>query len=188
MRYDSLLNSMKWPSDSQKGSATPCFLPTLSVVLFCLLPNHPFSKLGFSGLIQQIFVKLYFGVSKWPKFNYWSIFSLDISDLTPFRPHQTLCHFMAFWVRLASAKWPLHLGMVLSHFLEESKLLYLIWKSIFRAFIWTQILKYLLVKISCSGQIIPLNDFALVQSQKYDPIQVQPNLCLSIHPSLDNWA
>ena len=51
MRYDSLLNSMKWPSDSQKGSATPCFLPTLSVVLFCLLPNHPFSKLGFSGLI-----------------------------------------------------------------------------------------------------------------------------------------
>ena len=162
MRYDSLLNSLKWPSDSQKGSATPCFLPTLSVVLFCLLPNHPFSKLGFSGLIQQIFVKLYFAVSKWPKFNYWSIFSLDISDLTPFRPHQTLCHFMAFWVSLASAMWPLHLGMVLSRFLEESKLPYLIWKSIFRAFIWTQILKYLLVKMSCSGQIIPLNDFALV--------------------------
>ena len=57
MKYDSLLNSKKWPSDSPKGSATPCFLPTLSEVLLCLLPNHPFSNLDFSGLGQPIFLK-----------------------------------------------------------------------------------------------------------------------------------
>ena len=31
MRYDSLLSSEKWPSDSPKGSGTPCFRPTHSV-------------------------------------------------------------------------------------------------------------------------------------------------------------
>ena len=64
MRYDSLLNSKKWPSDSLKGSATPCFLPTLSVLLSCLLPNHPFSNLDFSSLGQPIFLKFHFAVSK----------------------------------------------------------------------------------------------------------------------------
>ena len=116
-------------------------LHTFRVLLLCLLQNHPFSNLGFSGRIQQIFVKLDFAVSKWPKFNYWSIFSSDISYLIPFRPHQTLCHCMAFWVGLASTKGPLHLGMVLCNYREESRLPYLIWKSMLRAFIWTQILK-----------------------------------------------
>ena len=54
MRYDSLLNSKKWPSDSPKGSATPCFLPTLSVLVFSSLPNHPFSNLDFTGFGQPI--------------------------------------------------------------------------------------------------------------------------------------
>ena len=39
MRYDSLPNSKKWPSDSPKGSATPCFLLTHSVVLLMLQCN-----------------------------------------------------------------------------------------------------------------------------------------------------
>ena len=55
MRYDRLFNSMKWPSDKPIGSATPCFLQTLSVVLLCLLSNHLFSNLSFSGLGQSIF-------------------------------------------------------------------------------------------------------------------------------------
>ena len=36
MRYNSLLNSEKWPSDSPKRLATPCFC-TAPVLLFCLL-------------------------------------------------------------------------------------------------------------------------------------------------------
>ena len=36
MRYNSLLNSEKWPSDRSKCSCTPCFLSTI-VLLFCLL-------------------------------------------------------------------------------------------------------------------------------------------------------
>ena len=146
MRYDSLLNSKKWPSDRPKGSATPCFLPTLSVLLLCFLPNHPFSNLDFSGLGQPIFLKFHFAVSKCSKFNNWPTFSKSITDLIHFRPHQTLCYFLAFWVAPASTNILQHFGMVLSHFLEESKLLYLIWKSIFRAFIWTQMLEHLLVK------------------------------------------
>ena len=43
---------------------------------------------------------------------------------------------------LASTKWPLHFEMVLSHFLEQIKLPYLIWKRIFRSFIWPKLLKY----------------------------------------------
>ena len=141
MRYDSLLNSKKWPSDRPKGSATPCFLPTLSVLLLCFLPNHPFSNLDLSGPGQPIFLKFHFAVSKCSKFNNWPTFSLNISDLIHFRPHQTLGHFVAFWVGLASTKWPLHICMVLCNLMEESKLPYLIWKSIFRAFIWPQMLK-----------------------------------------------
>ena len=98
MRYDSLLNSKKWPSDRPKGSATPCFLPTLSVLLLCFLPNHPFSNLDFSGLGQPIFLKFHFAVSKCSKFNNWPTFSRSINDLIHFRPHQTLCYFLAFWV------------------------------------------------------------------------------------------
>ena len=98
MRYDSLLNSKKWPSDRPKGSATPGFLPTLSVLLLCFLPNHPFSNLDFSGLGQPIFLKFHFAVSKCSKFNNWPTFSKSITDLIHFRPHQTLCYFLAFWV------------------------------------------------------------------------------------------
>ena len=98
MRYDSLLNSKKWPSDRPKGSATPCFLPTLSVLLLCFLPNHPFSNLDFSGLGQPVFLKFHFAVSKCSKFNNWPTFSKSITDLIHFRPHQTLCYFLAFWV------------------------------------------------------------------------------------------
>ena len=36
MRYDSMPNSEKWPSDIQKGSGTSCFHTTL-VLLFCFL-------------------------------------------------------------------------------------------------------------------------------------------------------
>ena len=142
MRYDSLLNSKKWPSDRPKGSATPCFLPTLSVLLLCFLPNHPFSNLDFSGLGQPIFLKFHFAASKCSKFNNWPTFSRSITDLIHFRPHQTLGHFVAFGVGLASTMWPLHFWMVLCNLLEESKLPYLIWKSICRAFIWIQMLKY----------------------------------------------
>ena len=146
MRYHSLLNSKKWPGDSPKGSGTLCLWPTHSVQLFCLLPNHPFSNLGFTGMNQSIFLKLCFVVSKWPKFNNWPTFSENIIDLIHLRPHQTLCYFVAFWVVLASTKWPQHFGLSLSHFMEESMLPYLIWKRIVRAFIWSQMLKYLLVK------------------------------------------
>ena len=142
MRYDSLLNSKKWPSDRPKGSATPCFLPTLSVLLLCFLPNHPFFNLDFSGLDQPIFLNFHLVVSKWPKFNNWPTFSLNISDLIHFRPHKNLCHFVAFWVGPVSTKGPLHFWMVLCNLLEESKLPYLIWKSIFRSFIWPQLLEY----------------------------------------------
>ena len=142
MRYDSLLNSKKWPSGSPKGSATPCFLPPLSVLLLCFLPNHPFSNLNFSGLGQPIFLKFHFAVSKCSKFNNRPTFSWSITDLIHFIPPQTLYYFVAFWVVLASTKWPLHFEMVLSHFLEHIKLPYLIWKRIFRSFIWPQLLKY----------------------------------------------
>ena len=142
MRYDSLFNSKKWPSDRPKSLVTPCFLLTLSVLLLCFLPNHPFSNLDFSGLGQPIFLKFHFAVSKCSKFNNRPTFSWSITDLIHFIPPQTLYYFVAFWVVLASTKWSLNFGMVLSHFLEESKLPYLIWKSIFRAFIWAQILKY----------------------------------------------
>ena len=43
----------KWQA---KRFSNPCFLPTLSVVLLCLLPNHPFSNLDFSSLGQPIFL------------------------------------------------------------------------------------------------------------------------------------
>ena len=69
MRCDSLLNSKKMPSDSPKGSATPCFLPTLSVLLLYYLQNHLFSNLDFSGLGQPIFLKFDFSVSKCYKSN-----------------------------------------------------------------------------------------------------------------------
>ena len=101
-------------------------------------------------------------VSKCSRFNNWPIFSKSITDLVHFRPYQTLCYFVAFWVLLASTKWPLHFGMVLSHCLEESKLPYLIWKGIFRAFIWPHLLKYLLVKKPSSGHFIRLSLGALV--------------------------
>ena len=117
MRYDSLLNSKKWPSDIPKGSATPYFLPSLSVVLFCLLPNHPFSNLDFSGLGQPFFLNFDFAVSKWPKFNNWPTFSRNMNDLIHFAPHQTLCYFSGLLSVPASTRWPLHFGMVLSHFL-----------------------------------------------------------------------
>ena len=57
-RYDSLLSSEKWPSYRQKGSANPSFWLSHSVLLPCLLPNHPFSNLDFTGLFQNIFLKL----------------------------------------------------------------------------------------------------------------------------------
>ena len=98
MRYDSLLNSKKWPSDSSKGSATSCFLPSLSVMLSCLVPNHHFSTLDFSGLGQSVFLKFDFAVFKWSKFNNLPTFSKSITDWIHFRPHQTLCYFLAFWV------------------------------------------------------------------------------------------
>ena len=162
MRYDSLLNSKKWPSDSPKGSATPCFLPTLSVVLFWLLSDHPFSNLDFSGLGQSIFLKLDFVVCIWSKFNNWLTFSENITILIHLKQPQILCYFVALWVALASTKWPLHFRMVLSDCLEESKLPYLIWKGIFRAFIWLHLLKYLLVNKTCFGHIIPLKVEPLV--------------------------
>ena len=140
----------------------PHFLAISQCKVVYLLPNHPFSNFGFSGLNQPIFLKFDFVVSKWPKFNNWPIFSGNIIDLIHLRPHQTLCYFMAFWVVLASTKWPLHFGMVLSHCLEESKLPYLIWKGIFRAFIWPQLLKYLLVKKPCFKHFIRLSLDALV--------------------------
>ena len=142
MRYDSFLNSKKWPSDSSKGSGNPTIWPSHSVKLFSSLPNHPFSNLGFSGLGQQKILKFDLVVSKWPKFNNWLTFSKNITDLIHLRPHQTLCYFVAFWVVLASTMWPLHFGMVLSHFLKQIRLPYLIWKRIVRSFIWPQLLKY----------------------------------------------
>ena len=57
MRYDSLLDPEKWPSDGQKCSANPSFWPSHSVLLSCLLPNHPFSNFVFSGQAQPIFLK-----------------------------------------------------------------------------------------------------------------------------------
>ena len=63
MKYDSLLNSKQWPSNSPKGSGTPWFLPTHSVLLLYSLPNHPFWNLDFSGLDQLILFKLDFVVS-----------------------------------------------------------------------------------------------------------------------------
>ena len=47
---------------------TPSFLPSHSVILFCLLPNHYFSNLGLSDLGQPTFLKFNFFFSKWPKF------------------------------------------------------------------------------------------------------------------------
>ena len=146
-------------------------MPTHSVVLLSLLPNHPFSNLDFSGLDQPILLNFDFAVSKCSRFNNWPIFSKSITDLVHFRPYQTLCYFVAFWVLLASTKWPLHFGMVLSHCLEESKLPYLIWKGIFRAFIWSHLLKYLLVKKPSSGHFIRLSLGALVdQITKVDDL------------------
>ena len=84
-----------------KRFSNPCFLPTLSVVLLCLLPNHPFSNSDFSGQGQPIFLKFHFAYSKCSKFNNWPTFSKNITDLIQFRPHQTLCYFLAFWV-----PWP----------------------------------------------------------------------------------
>ena len=146
MRYDSLLTSEKWPSDRPQGSATPCFLPTLSVLLLCFLPNHPFFNLDFSGLGQPIFLKFHFAVSKWSKFNNWPTFSKSITDLIHFRPHQTLCYFFALCVAPASTSIPQHFGLPLCNPLEQIMLPYLIWKGIAIAFIWCQMLKYLLVK------------------------------------------
>ena len=65
--------------------------------------------------------------------------------------------FFGFLSVLALTMWPLHFGTDLSHFLEESKLPYLIWKGIFRAFIWPQLLKYLLVKKPCFKHFIRLS-------------------------------
>ena len=50
MRYDSLFNSKKWPSDSSKGSVTPTLWPSHSVKLLYAMPNYSFSNLGCSGL------------------------------------------------------------------------------------------------------------------------------------------
>ena len=152
-------------------------MPTHSVVLLSLLPNHPFSNLDFSGLDQPILLNFDFAVSKCSRFNNWPIFSKSITDLVHFRPYQTLCYFVAFWVLLASTKWPLHFGMVLSHCLEESKLPYLIWKGIFRAFIWPHLLKYLLVKKPSSGHFIRLSLGALVIRQTQVSVQGDMSGC-----------
>ena len=75
--------------DRPKGSATPWYILTLSVLLLCFLPNHPFSNLDFSSLGQPIFLKITCAVSKCSKFNNWPTFSKIITDLIHFRPHQT---------------------------------------------------------------------------------------------------
>ena len=67
MRYDSLFNSKKWPSDSSKGLVTPAFWPSHSVRLLYVLPNYPFSNLDCSGLEWENFLKFDLFVSKWPK-------------------------------------------------------------------------------------------------------------------------
>ena len=64
-------------------------------------------------------------------------------------------HFVALWVVCALTK-RLHFWMDLSHFRVESKLPYLIWKRIFKAFIWSELAK-MLVKHACYGPIIPLD-------------------------------
>ena len=50
MRYDSLFNYKKWPSDNSKGFGTPTFWPSHNVELLQFLPNYTFSDLDFSGL------------------------------------------------------------------------------------------------------------------------------------------
>ena len=123
----------KWQS---KRFSNPLFLPSLSVVLFCLLPNHPFSNLDFSGLGQPFFLNFDFAVSKWPKFNNWPTFSRNINDLIHFRPHQTLCYFSGLLSVPASTRWPLHFGLSLCNLLEQIMLPYLIWKGIAIPSIW----------------------------------------------------
>ena len=42
IRYDSLFNSKKWPSNSSKGSVTPSFWPSYSLKLLYVRPNYTF--------------------------------------------------------------------------------------------------------------------------------------------------
>ena len=125
MRYDSLVNSKKWPSESSKGSGISTFCQSDSVKLFCLYPNYYFSNFHCSSLEWQNFLKFDLVASKWPKFNNWSTFIKNVTDFIHLRPPQTLSIFLAFWVVVASATLILHIGRSLGHFLEDSKLLYL---------------------------------------------------------------
>ena len=79
--------------------------------------------------------------------------ALTILTLFSF-PHNTsksshagvlLFSFLYFsWIGLASPNTPQHFQMPPSHFLPESKLLYLIWKRRTRLFLWTQKSWYLM--------------------------------------------
>ena len=111
----------------------------------CLLPNHPFSNLGFSGLILPILLKFNFAVSKCPKFKNWPTFFSKYSCFNTFMTSLNFVLFGSFLNALASTRWPLDFGVKLSQFLEEGKLPYLIWKKIVRAFTWPQKQQWLLV-------------------------------------------
>ena len=50
MRYDSLFNSKKWPSDSSKDPVTPTLWLSHSVKLLLGLPEYPFSDIDCSDL------------------------------------------------------------------------------------------------------------------------------------------
>ena len=131
MRYDSLFNSKKWPSDSSKGLVTPIVWPSHSVKLLYVLPNYPFSNLDCLGLEWPNFMKFHLVVSKCPKFKNWAkIFNMPI-DFIYFRPHfiyfrpPKLCvFFWAFWVVPALTKLAPHFGLSLSYFLLDIRLLY----------------------------------------------------------------
>ena len=86
MRYDSLVNSKKWPSESSKGSGISTFCQSDSVKLFCLHPNYYFSNFHCSSLEWQNFLKFDLVDSKCPKFNKWSKFLKNVSCSRHFRP------------------------------------------------------------------------------------------------------
>ena len=86
MRYDSLFNSKKWPSDSSQGLVPHTFWPSHIVKLPDVLPNYPFSNLDCSGLEWQNFLKFDLVDSKCPKFNKWSKFLKNVSCSRHFRP------------------------------------------------------------------------------------------------------
>ena len=86
MRYNSILNSKKWQSDSSKGWDVIAFWQSHSVKLLHPLPNYHFSNLDCSDLDSQIFLKFDLVISKWPKFNNWHKISISVIDLIHLRP------------------------------------------------------------------------------------------------------